>query len=354
MNILNVNLHNNSYDIVIEKGLFENFRKEIRKVYNGTKIAVITDSNLFDLYHTALEEQLSKENFILNFIVVKPGENSKTMSTLEYVYSNLSSFNITRSDLIIAFGGGVVGDLAGFAASTYLRGISYIQIPTSLLAQIDSSIGGKVAINLKEGKNLAGSFYQPIKVLIDPDILFSLPEKYIKDGLGEVIKYACIKDPILFDTLMSIDSNKQLFNHIEYIIYCCCTIKKQLVEADERDTDLRMLLNFGHTIGHAIEKHLNYEIGHGEAVCAGMLYITKNSQLFKYTEAGTYEAMQNMLEHFHIEYNIPDLTASHIKKYISLDKKNLGREIKLILLKKIGDAFIHKVPFSEVDKFINI
>lgn len=354
MKLLSVNIPNKEYDVVIEDGLFESFGKEIRKIYNNIKISVITDSNLYNLYGIKLNDVLSKENFIPDFIVINPGENSKTMSSLEHVYSRLASFNITRSDLIVAFGGGVVGDLAGFAAATYLRGINYIQIPTSLLAQIDSSIGGKVAINLKEGKNLAGSFYQPVKVLIDPHMLLSLPEKYIKDGLGEVIKYACIKNPVLFDILMGINSKDELFNNIEQIIYMCLSIKKQLVEVDEKDTTVRMLLNFGHTIGHAIERHMNYEISHGEAVSAGMLYITKNSEILGYTEEGTYEKIKIMLEHFNIDYNHPNLCIKDIKKYISLDKKNLSGELNLILLRKIGDAFVQKVPYDEAEKFITL
>lgn len=350
MKTLGVNIQNN-YNIVIENGLLKNFGKEIRQIYNGSKITVLTDSNLYDLYGTTLNDILSEENFILDFIVVKPGENSKTIETLEHVYSKLALFNITRSDLIIAFGGGVVGDLAGFAAATYLRGINYIQIPTSLLAQIDSSIGGKTAINLKEGKNLAGSFWQPSKVLIDPEILFSLPQKYINDGLGEVIKYACIKDYNLFSFLMSIDAKNELFNNIEKVVFECCNIKKQLVEKDEKDTGERMLLNFGHTIGHAIEKHMNYQVSHGEAVAAGMIQITKNSEDLGYTEAGTYEKIKNMINHFNIcDYS--GLINQDIKKYVCLDKKNLSGEINLILLKKIGDAFIHKVSLADAEKFI--
>lgn len=352
MKQLNVNIPNKEYEIVIEKGLFENLGKEIRKIYKNTKISVVTDLNLYDLYKDSLNDILSEENFITDFIVIKPGEDSKSMNTLEQVYSKLAFFNITRSDLIVAFGGGVVGDLAGFAASTYLRGVNYIQIPTSLLAQIDSSVGGKVAINLKEGKNLAGSFYHPAKVLIDPDFLLSLPERYIKDGLGEVIKYACIKDSILFDTLMKINSRDDLFNNIEHIIHVCLSIKTHLVEADEKDTDLRMILNFGHTIGHAIEKHMNYQISHGEAVSAGMLYITKNSQLLGYTESGTYEKIKNIMDHFHINYTHQNLCTNDIKKYINLDKKNLSSELNLILIRKIGDSFVLKVPREEAEKFI--
>jgi 3-dehydroquinate synthase len=351
---LNVNVPGNNYNIVIEKGLLKNLGSEIRKVYDKTKIAVITDSNLYGIYGNNLYELLSRENFNSQIIVIKPGEVSKSLNTLEYVYSKLASFNITRSDLIVAFGGGVVGDLAGFAASTYLRGINFIQVPTSLLSQIDSSVGGKTAINLKEGKNLAGTFYHPLKVLTDPDILISLPEKYMMDGLGEAIKYACIKDESLFSMLMSLNTKKKMFNNIERLIYKCCSIKKDLVETDEKDKGQRMLLNFGHTIGHAIEKCTDFRVSHGRAVSAGMLYIVKNSEKLKITEPGTYEKIKNLLDFFNINYNFSDLNINDIKKYIVLDKKNLSGEINLILLRKIGNAFIKKIPICEIDEYISI
>lgn len=351
---LNVNVPGNNYNIVIEKGILKNLGSEIRKVYDKTKIAVITDSNLYELYGNNLYELLSRENFNSRIIVVKPGEVSKSLSTLEYVYSKLAAFNVTRSDLIVAFGGGVVGDLAGFAASTYLRGINFIQIPTSLLSQIDSSLGGKTAINLKEGKNLAGTFYQPLKVLTDPDILMNLPKKYITDGLGEAIKYACIKDESLFHMLMSFNTEKNMFDNMEQLIYKCCSIKKDLVEADEKDKGQRMLLNFGHTIGHAIEKCTNFKVSHGRAVSAGMLHIVKNSEKLKLTEPGTCEKIKNLLDFFNINYNFSDLNINDIKKYIVLDKKNLSGKINLILLRKIGNAFIKKIPVCEIDEYISI
>lgn len=352
METIKINIPHKEYEVVIERGLFKSFGKEIRKVYKGTNISVITDRNLYNLYCHRLSSILAEENFVVRFIVVEPGEESKSMKTLEHVYSMLALNQITRSDLIVAFGGGVVGDLAGYAASTYMRGINYIQAPTSLLAQIDSSIGGKVAINLKEGKNLAGSFHQPLRVLTDPDLLESLPEKYIKDGLGEVIKYACIKDVVFFDFLMNVKPI-DLLSSMDKIIHVCAIIKTQLVENDERDTGLRMILNFGHTVGHAIEKHTDYEMSHGEAVANGMLIITKNSQLLGFTEAGTYEKIKLMLEHFQISSSL-NITTNDIKKYIQLDKKNLIDNINLILLKRMGEAFIYKASHHEIEKFISM
>ena len=204
MKKLNISLEKNNYDILIEKGIINNAGYEISKIYEGKKIAVITDENVFEIFGETLRQSLVQNGFKPDFIKVKPGEASKSLDILNSVYSNLVNHGITRGDLIIALGGGIVGDLAGFAASTYLRGVEYVQIPTTLLAQIDSSIGGKVALNLQEGKNLVGSFYHPKIVLIDPCALNSLPDKFIKDGLGEAVKYGCIKDKKLFNILNNI------------------------------------------------------------------------------------------------------------------------------------------------------
>ncbi|MEL7606466.1 MAG: 3-dehydroquinate synthase [Sedimentibacter saalensis] len=353
MKKLNMNLGSITSNIIIEKGIIKNAGREIRKVYSSNKIAVVTDENVFGLYGEILEKSLAAENFTPTFIVIKPGEQSKTVDTLKHVYSNLVSMGITRGDLIVALGGGVVGDLAGFAASTYLRGIDFVQIPTSLLAQIDSSIGGKVAVNLDEGKNLIGSFYHPKLVLVDPEVLNSLPEKFVKDGLGEAIKYGCIRDKELFSMLLDIKSNFELLDNIEDIIFRCLSIKKETVEMDEKDKGIRMLLNFGHTIGHAIEKYFNYEkYSHGEAVSVGMYWITKKSEEMGITEKGTSDKIKGALENYGIEYTILHLDREEIIKNILVDKKNISGKLNLILLKDIGNAFIYTIPEQETSKFI--
>jgi 3-dehydroquinate synthase len=351
MKTINLDLGSKSYDIIIQTGLLKNIGAEINKFYNNKKISIVTDSNVYNIYGSIIKASLEHYKYNINFIIVSPGEKSKSLEVLTCCYNDLIKHGITRSDLIIALGGGVIGDLAGFAAATYLRGINYVQIPTSLLAQIDSSIGGKVAVNLEQGKNLIGNFYQPYKVFIDPDVLNTLPDKYIKDGLGEVIKYACIKDPNLFEILMNIKSKDQLFNNIEYIIYTCCNIKKIIVEKDEHDNGERMLLNFGHTLGHAIEKYFNYEYSHGEAVSKGMYYITKKSEELQITEPGTAEEIKNILINFNIEYDIPNLDMDNIKGTIKLDKKNMSDKINLILIKKIGDAFIESISMDHINKY---
>ncbi|NLJ58625.1 MAG: 3-dehydroquinate synthase [Tissierellia bacterium] len=352
MKMLEIDLGKHKYNILIEKGLVRNLGHEIKSIYNNKKIALVTDENVYSLYGQVVKESLQKYKYELRFIVVDPGESSKSLEVLENIYKHFIDFNLTRSDLIVAFGGGVVGDLAGFAASSYLRGVDYVQVPTTLLAQIDSSIGGKVAVNLEQGKNLIGSFYHPKRVFIDPQLLHTLPEKYIKDGLGEVIKYACIKDADFFQSLSSIRSKNELFNKIENIIYRCCNIKRKVVEKDEGDKGERMLLNFGHTLGHAIEKYYNYEYSHGEAVALGMYNITKKSEALGYTETGTSEKIINILNNFKIEYKLPNLKMDKIKDIILFDKKNISGKINLILLNKIGHGFIESVSIDSINKFL--
>lgn len=353
MTVLNTTLQTKKYDILIEKGILKNVGIEIKRIYSGVKIVIITDKNVYSLYGDTINNSLVNYGFKPNFIVVEPGERSKSIEVLENVYSNLIEFKITRGDMIIALGGGVVGDLGGFAASTYLRGIDFVQIPTSLLAQIDSSIGGKVAVNLKQGKNLIGSFYHPKMVLIDPDILNTLPIEFIKDGLGEVIKYACIKDSNFYELLANIKSKEELLDNIEKIILTCCNIKKQIVEQDERDTGIRMILNFGHTLGHAIENYYNYETyTHGEAVAIGMYYITQKSEALGYTELGTSDKIKKLLLNFDIEYSFPNLDMDYISRSVLLDKKNISGKINLVLLKKIGEAFIDQIPIENIDNFL--
>lgn len=353
MNNLTVNLDKKSYDIIIERGIFNRIGEEIKKVYEGKKLVIVTDENLNRIYGDLLKNQLLDNGFSAEFIVVKAGEKSKSIEVLQEVYSKLLEFKVTRGDLIVAFGGGVVGDLTGFAAATFLRGVKYIQIPTSLLAQIDSSIGGKVAVNLKEGKNLIGNFYHPKKVIIDPEVLKTLPKEFLKDGMGEVIKYACIKDENLFSVLESLHNDEKLMEKMDYIIYTCCNIKREIVEEDEMDLGIRMILNFGHTLAHGIEKYFNYEgYTHGEAVSLGMYYITKKSEELNLTEKGTAERIKKILQNYDIQYKLPNMDMEKIKQTISLDKKNISGNINLILLSSIGKALIRKFTMEEIDDIL--
>lgn len=353
MKKLVVNFLNKSYPIHINKGLISSIGEEIKNIYNNKKVVIITDENVDKFYGAKVKASLEKNEFAVHKFVLPPGEKSKSIEVLLSIYDKLLNINITRGDLIIALGGGVIGDLTGFAASTLLRGIPFIQIPTSLLAQIDSSVGGKVAVNLPQGKNLVGSFYQPEAVFIDPEVLKTLEKRFFYDGMAEAIKYGCIKDKELFHKLAGFKDYDTLLNHIEEIIYNCCNIKRQIVEIDEKDTGDRMLLNFGHTIGHAIEKYFNYETyTHGEAVAIGMYLITKNSEKMGLTKLGTSELIKNILKKYHLNNTIAIENKNAILGAIGLDKKNKGDFINLIMIKDIGEGFIHKIYKDEVSEFI--
>ncbi len=341
------------YPITIKRGLIEDIGQNLKKIYKNKKIAIITDSNVDSLHGKKIEESLEDEDYIIRKIIIEPGEKSKSFDTLQIIYEELLDFNITRGDLIITFGGGVVGDLGGFAAATLLRGIPFVQIPTSLLAQIDSSVGGKVAVNLPRGKNLIGSFYQPEAVFIDPELLRTLEERYFYDGMAEVIKYSLIRDKELFKKLLEYRAYEELFQNIEEIIYRCCQIKKEVVEKDEMDTGERMILNYGHTIGHAIERYFKYEkYTHGEAVAMGMYNITKKSEELGITGQGTTDMIKDILIKYKLPYAMPPMDMQEVIKIIGSDKKNIGCNISIILLKNIGNGFIKKIDSNSVEKYI--
>lgn len=353
MYTLDINLPNKNYNIYIERGIINSIGKEISKIYKGKKIIIITDENVDKYYGEKVTSILLDSDFQVHKVVVNAGEKSKSIEVLIQVYGELLKYGITRSDMIITLGGGVVGDLGGFVASTLLRGIPFIQVPTSLLAQIDSSIGGKVAVDLPQGKNLVGSFYHPEAVFIDPDLLSTLEKRFLYDGMGEVIKYGCIRDKDLFNRLIEIKNEDELFENIEEIIYSCCSIKKVVVENDEKDTGERMILNFGHTIGHAIEKCYNFEkYTHGEAVAVGMHTITKYSEREGLTEAGTSEKLKEILIKYNLPYEMPSVNKKDIEDSISLDKKSKGDTLNIILLNEIGKCFIEKINRDEIYKFL--
>ncbi len=339
---LNVKTSSSNYDIIIENGSFEKFISLVGDIIDGHKIFVVTDDNVNRIYKDKLEKALIGRE--AKVCVLAHGEKTKSLDSLRRLYSELAAFKMTRTDILIAFGGGVIGDLAGFAAATFLRGIKFIQVPTTLLSQVDSSVGGKVAVDLPEGKNLVGNFYPPCRVIIDPLFLKTLPERVFSDGMAEVIKYGAIRDEGLFNLLFDdVDKN------MEEVIEKCVRIKKQIVENDEFDLGERMLLNFGHTFGHAVEKMGNYETyTHGEAVAIGMLKITQKTENKGITEVGTSEKLKCLLEKYNLLFEDYTFNAKAAHEIILLDKKSAGDKINYIVLKSIGNAFIHKLPKNDV------
>lgn len=351
MKIITVRLPRQTYDIWIENGILSKAGDLIRKTVSSTRAVVITDKTVDGLFGKRFMDNLASAGITADKIVIPQGEASKSLAMLERLYSGLVKAKLNRNDYIIAFGGGVVGDLAGFAAATYLRGIKYVQIPTTLLAQIDSSIGGKVAVNLPEGKNLVGAFHQPAAVLIDPWLLSSLPPRTLRDGMAEAIKYGAIADKGLFKCLTDIKEQDFHFE-AERIVADCCSIKRDVVEADELDTGRRLILNFGHTIGHAIEQVSGYQTyTHGEAVAIGMSMICRRSEQLGWTQPGT----TAMIEEALLKAGLPltmDLDKTALLAAVENDKKSCSGGMQLVILSEIGRAEVVKVNMSEVAEFL--
>ena len=345
MKTLTVALPGREYDILIERGLLDRTGERIRTVLpHASKLAVVTDSNVEPLYGKTVLDSLTAAGFEARLFTVPAGEESKNASQLAQLWEEMMGAGLTRTDAVIALGGGVVGDLAGFAAATVLRGVDFVQIPTTLLAQVDSSVGGKVAIDLKAGKNLAGAFYQPKLVLMDPDALDTLPLPVFMAGMAEVLKYGCIWDGDFFDVLAARSSRESLMAEIEHILYTCCDIKRQVVMEDERDTGLRMILNFGHTLGHAYELAGHYvEWSHGEAVAAGMCAAARLGVDLGVTPPDVPGRVTDAVATLGLPTQI-SCTPEEYAAASGLEKKGAGAEINLILLDKIGHAVPHKMP----------
>ena len=352
MRTITVDLGAKAYKIEIEAGLLDRIGTKARLLSQATKAAIITDSNVDFLYGQRLENSLNGSGFAVTRIVFNAGEQSKNLKTLENVYARLAEIGLTRSDLIITLGGGVPGDLGGMAAATFLRGVDFIQVPTSLLAQIDSSVGGKVAVDLPAGKNLVGSFYQPKAVFIDPEMLKTLPVRFLHDGLAEALKYGCIRNAALFEEIITIKNDSELLVRIDSIIETCCNIKARIVEKDEFDTGERMLLNFGHTIGHAIEKCCGFTTyTHGEGVGIGMVRLTRQTEKLGLTELGTADSIIRALQKFSLPTEA-EFDAQELLRVMSLDKKKSGAKITLIIIEAIGKGYLHKIDWQELPAYI--
>lgn len=349
---LTVDLGTNSYPIYIENHILANAGSYISQMFKGKRIIIVSDDNVFPLYGETLLSSL--EAYECHTLVLPHGEPTKSFENLPAIYHAMLKAKISRSDLLIALGGGVIGDLAGFAAASYLRGIQFVQIPTSLLAQVDSSVGGKVAVDLPEGKNLVGAFYQPKLVLIDPTVLNTLPEHFIHDGMGEVIKYGCIKDKNLFDTLKSHTSFEDLKSDLTNIIARCVDIKRIVVEHDQFDTGERMLLNFGHTLGHTIEQYYHYEReSHGEAVAIGMYQLCLAAEAKGLTKKGCAAQILDILDIYGLPHEC-GLKIDALTNAITLDKKNLNNHLNLVLLHEIGDSYVYPASVDFFDGMGNV
>ena len=336
-----------TYDVLIGSGILSDLGAETAKLGKSSKIAIVSDSNVWPLYGKIASDSLENDGFSVVSFVFPAGEESKNGSTYLELLNFLAQNQLTRSDMIVALGGGVVGDLAGFAAATYLRGIRFIQVPTTLLAAVDSSVGGKTAIDLPAGKNLAGAFCQPSLVLCDIDTLNTLPDEIFRDGCAEVIKYGILYDPSLFAQL----EQQGLFFHREAVIARCVELKRDVVMEDEFDTGARMKLNLGHTIGHGVEAHSNFTVSHGKAVAVGMAIVAKSGSQYGICS----ETVKDQIISTIRKFGLPTETANNAEElYRSAlsDKKRSGGTVNLIVPVNIGDCIIRPTPVEEVKSFI--
>lgn len=331
------------YDIHIGDGILASVGEKVRPLLSGEKAALITDDNVDALYACTVEDSLKAAGIECRKFVFAHGEASKNIATLTAILEFLAENRFRRNDMIAALGGGVVGDIAGFAAATYMRGVGYVQIPTTLLAAVDASVGGKTGVDLEHGKNLAGAFWQPSLVICDCDVLRALPEEIFANGMAEVIKCGVIRDEKILECI----ENGMVFEELKWLIERCVTIKRDIVEQDEFDTSVRQLLNFGHTVGHAIEKLSNYTVPHGHAVAIGMVYEVKLAERIGICDTGLALRLMNILSGWQFRTHT-DYDDNNILNTMYTDKKNMDGRIAFAFPARIGRCDMYKLSDQQI------
>lgn len=343
MQTISVPLQNRSYPIWIEKGLLTNLPELLKPMNQGQKWVIFSQNEIISLYGNSLCKGLKSAGFQVELVVLPNGEKAKSLNELEGIFSQLIGMDCDRSSTFLALGGGVVGDATGFIAASFMRGVDYIQIPTTLLAMVDSSIGGKTGVNLPDGKNLVGAIWQPKAVVIDIELLKSLQEREITSAMGEVLKYGAILDRNLFEVVA--ENLNDILNLskpelLTEVIGRCAKLKADVVVEDEREGGKRRILNFGHTIGHALETHFGFEtLRHGEAVAYGMLAAGKLSNEDGRLEIEDFELLQTTIKKLPLP-KLPEFDAENILKIMQRDKKVKDRKINFVLLEAIGKTVI--------------
>ena len=335
-----------NYDVIVGHDLLAHTADYIRPILSPSTAVIVADDRVAPLYGPAVTASLESAGIRVLHYTFPHGESSKNAQILFELLEFMAEHAVTRSDLIVALGGGVTGDMAGFAASIYLRGTPFIQIPTTLLAAVDSSVGGKTAVNLRAGKNLAGSFNQPRLVLCDIDTLSTLPAHEFASGMAEVIKYGILSDAQLFALLEQDDAK----DHLEEIICRCVTCKRDLVMADEFDTGARQLLNLGHTLAHAIEKLSDFSIGHGYAVAIGLAAVARCAYAAGLAEEDNTDRICQLL----CKYGLPthcDFSTEDLCQVILRDKKRSGQTINVVIPKRIGDSYLYPMTVDRLESF---
>lgn len=354
MKTVSVNLPHHPYDIIIERGCLTQAGQWAASIWQPQKVVIITDNHVGSLYAEKVRLSFEAAGFEVGVFDFLEGESSKNLTTVSKAYEYMTQFGLTRSDGVVALGGGVAGDLAGFAASTYMRGIHFLQIPTSLTAQVDSSIGGKTGVNTPFAKNIVGTFAQPDGVLIDPDTLLTLGRRELIEGMGEVIKYGLIDDVALWEELQEMaGSPEAILTHAESIIYRSCNVKRKIVVADEKEGGIRMYLNFGHTIGHAIEATAGYgKVMHGEAVAVGMVQIARAAEKRGLMPVGITQQIINMCAKFGLPTDHEPWDSDRLYTALTHDKKTRGSSIKTVIVPELGRAAINQIPLEEMKDYL--
>ncbi|QPJ64624.1 MAG: 3-dehydroquinate synthase [Candidatus Nitrohelix vancouverensis] len=350
MKQLRLDLGARSYDILIAPGLLKNAGALIKEAVSPSQVVVITHPTIRKLYGAALESSLKTAGFQAQWIEIPEGESSKSLEQAGAIFDSLFKMNCDRKSLLVALGGGVIGDITGFVAATWLRGVPFVQIPTTLLSQVDSSVGGKTAVNHPQGKNLIGAFYQPRRVIVDLDTLKTLPENEFKAGLAEVVKYGVIEDADFFEFLEN-NAEKILKQDpacLERIVETSCAVKALVVEKDETESSYRMILNYGHTIGHAVEALTHYtDYLHGEAVALGMVYAARLSNKLGKCSDEVPKRIEGLLDRLGLPVKLPKLDADAMIESMGHDKKAVANKIRFILVQKLGAVEITSdVPFD--------
>ncbi|MGI6031709.1 MAG: 3-dehydroquinate synthase [Eubacteriales bacterium] len=335
--------------IRIGGGLLDHMPALAMEELQPQRVCVVTDSHVAPLYLERVEVGFRQAGAQVGHHILPAGEEHKQLSSVEAIYQTLHQQGLTRSDLVVALGGGVVGDITGFAAGTYLRGVKLIQVPTTLLAQVDSSVGGKCGVDLPQGKNLVGMFNQPHQVYIDTEVLDTLPEGIFADGMAEVIKYGCIWDA----SLLELTKGGQARRHMEELVTRCVDCKRQVVEQDENDTGLRMILNFGHTVGHGVEKVAQFtQVTHGQGVAIGMVAAMKLGETAGITPSGLHRQLADWLEEYGLPTQLPYSVEQVFEAMLS-DKKKQGDAIRFVFAEKPGQVCVRPVPVEELRRLMH-
>ena len=352
MKTVHVDLGERSYNILIQSGLLSQVAQQLEDLRVSSRLFLVSNPVVYDLFGEKLQERLREQGFDVTEILLPDGETAKTLDTVERAYTDLSSHGADRQSAVVALGGGVTGDIAGFVAATYMRGIPYLQIPTTLLAQVDSSVGGKTGVNHRAGKNMIGAFYQPTLVCIDPETLLTLPEREFRSGLFEVIKYGLIYDAEFFAFLeLELEKiQRRVPEVLEKVVARCCEIKSEVTTRDEKELDLRRILNLGHTFGHGLEAACQFQrVTHGEAVAYGMIAASHLSQRMGLLDADSCQRIVEAIRRVGDLPSIDTVPTQEVLDAMKLDKKRRGDRTVVVLLEEIGRAVIRDdVPLDDL------